>query len=442
MRMPSIGRAGVLAALALSLGGCAYLGMVKEKKGLRREIKDEPKVSLVRQLAPESCIVLVGKLEGTAGHEEPLRVVALSDKFVPNEVVASRMLATRIEPFYGLFLPPGEYDVLVLADRDRDGTFGPGEVVGRTPPGKKVTLAPEAAKKGLFVEGPPIALDFTSPSSSPASVSFPVTPHSFVTPSLDDPIFGPELAETGLYDPAKFLTKTQGVLYGLQRYEPGRTVVLFVHGIEGSPRDFKSLAMGLDRRRYHPWFYYYPSGLPLDVSGLVLAAILKEADRSEQLGTTSLVLVAHSMGGLVARRALNAVCETGCPPNLKGYVSFSSPYGGNDAAQSGAKAPEAVPAWKDVATGSEFIGRLHATPFPPALPFHLFFAWGKQGSTGPGVAGDGTISVRSQLDPRVQPVARRMHGYEESHVGILQNDAARREFLAVLDQLTRPATGS
>lgn len=442
MRMRSVGSTVLLAGLAALVGGCAYLGMVKEKRHLRREIEDEPKVSLVRQLAPESCLVLVGKLEGTAGHEEPLRVVALSDKFVPNEVVASRMAATRVEPFYGLFLPPGEYDVLILADRDGDGTFRPDEVVGRTPPGRKIALSPDAARKGLFVEGPPIALDHANPSSAPFATTFAVTPHSFLTASLDDPLFDPDLAETGMYDPAAFLTKTQGVLYGLQHFEPGRTVVLFVHGIQGSPRDFKYLGDGLDRRRYHPWFYYYPSGLPLDVSGLVLAAILREAHRSPELGTTSVVLVAHSMGGLVARRALNAVCEAGCPANLKGYVSFSSPYGGNDAAVSGAKAPEAVPAWKDVATGSDFVKRLHAAPFPGSLPFHLFFAWGKKGSTGPGVAGDGTIALGSQLDPRVQPLARRMYGYEESHVGILQNEAARRDFLAVLDELTGPKKGS
>lgn len=441
MRRRAVGRSLLLMALAVPLGGCAYLGMVKEKRHLRSELEEEPKVSLVRQLAPESCLILIGKIEGTAGRKEQLRVVALSDRFVQNEVVATRMVPKQADSFYGLFLPPADYDVLILADRDGDGTFSPGEVVGRTPPGKKVSLVAGAAR-GIFVEGPAITVDFANPTSAPFTTSFPATPHDFVRPSLADPLFDPKLAETGLYDPAAFLAKTQGVLYGLQRYEPGRTVVLFVHGIEGSPRDFAFLEKGLDRRRYLPFFFYYPSGLPLDVTGLVLAAILAEADRSSELGVDSLVLVAHSMGGLVARRAINEVCASGCPPELKGYVSFASPYGGNDAAKSGAKAPEAVAAWKDVATGSAFITRLLANPFPAGLPFHLFFAWGKEGSTGPGPAGDGTIALRSQLDPRVQPAARRLYGYEESHVGVLQNEAARRDFLAVLDALTRPPKGT
>lgn len=442
MRMRSIGGTVLLAGLAALVGGCAYLGMVKEKRHLRREIEDEPRVALVQQLAPDTCLILVGKLEGLAGHQEPLRIVALSDQYAPNEVVGSKMVPRTLKSLYGMFLPPGDYDVLIFADRDGDGTFRTGEVVGRTSPGRKVTLAAGAANRGLFVQGPPIALDFANPSSAPFEASFPVTPRNFIVPSLDDPLFDPKLAETGMYDPAKFLAKTQGVLYGLQPFEPGRTVVLFVHGIEGSPRDFKLLARDLDRRRYHPWFYYYPSGLPLDMSGLVLAALLAEADHSPELGARSVVLVAHSMGGLVARRAINEVCAEGCPANLKGYVSFSSPYGGNDAAVSGTKAPEAVPAWKDVATGSDFIQRLHAAHFPGSLPFHLFFAWGKAGSTGPGVAGDGTIALHSQLDPRVQPLARRMYGYEESHVGILANDAARRQFVAVLDGLTGAKKGS
>ena len=53
-------------------------------------------------------------------------------------------------------------------------------------------------------------------------------------------------------------------------FDPDKIPVLFVHGIGGTPLDWKYLAKGLDRHRFQPWFYYYPSGLRLNlVSGLL-----------------------------------------------------------------------------------------------------------------------------------------------------------------------------
>lgn len=424
---------GLLAAILVP--GCAYVGMVKQRRALRSELEDRPTVSAVRALAPENCSVVIGKLVGSTGPREPVLMLALSSAHVENEVVASRALVPTPEGNFGFFAPEGDYDVLILADLDRNGRFDSGEVVGRTPSGRRFHVDPTLAKRELFVPGPEIRVDPKSPSSAPVPVDVPAKVAGNVFASLADPIFDPAMGETGVYDPAKFLTRTQGFFFGLEPLDPKKTIVLFVHGILGTPRDFEFLAAGLDRTRYQPWFYYYPSGFPLDRSGALLSTLLEYVAARESESSPSIILVAHSMGGLVSRRALNDLCAKGRPEWLRGYVSFVSPYGGTESAKKGLKAPEVVASWKDVAAESEFVDRVHAQALPATLPWHLFFGWGNEKESGPGPSGDGTIELWSQLDRRAQKAAARLHGYPETHVGILQNESARGEFLAVIDGL-------
>ncbi len=111
------------------------------------------------------------------------------------------------------------------------------------------------------------------------------------------------------------------------------------------------------------------------------------------------------MGGLVGRRAVNELCRKGKPAYLRVYVSIDTPYRGVELVSGAVKrGTELVPSWVDVASGSPFLTGLHKTPLPKDLPFHLFFGWGQHGEHGPGPAGDGTITLPSQLDPRAQAV--------------------------------------
>lgn len=49
----------------------------------------------------------------------------------------------------------------------------------------------------------------------------------------------------------------------LEKYDPSRIPVLFVHGTDGSPANFKYPIEHLDRQRFQPWVYYYPSSARL-----------------------------------------------------------------------------------------------------------------------------------------------------------------------------------
>ena len=260
-----------------------------------------------------------------------------------------------------------------------------------------------------------------------------VDPDPLAVDSVADPIFDPQYGELGVYQPAAFLAKVN-VLYSIGDTDFKKTQVVLVHGINGTPRDFATLIPSLDPKRYHAWVFYYPSGLPLDKLGKILALVVQKIAAAGPKDMR-LALVAHSMGGLVGRRAINELCLSGKPDYLRVYASFDTPYGGVESAAGAVKrGTELVPSWIDIAAGSPFLTRMHETDLPEDLPFQLFFGWGLHGQHGPAPAGDGTITLASQLDPRAQAVATGMSGFGQTHVGILSDKEALEELSRVLDE--------
>lgn len=426
---------GALLAPTLGTTGCAYLGMVTEKRRARREFEEAPTLTSIYRLFSNDCYVVSGRLDRPAPFATPMAAVALLRRGNTWEVADYRMLFPGSDG-WSLFLPAGSYRLLLLADLDGDGSFRQDEVVSAAPAEGTFDVVPPASPGVASIQGPSFRLRLRSPVRAEVPITLEARRHAPTVPSLSDPLFDPEVGELGLYHPDRWIERTQGVFFGLEPVDLDRDQVVFVHGILGTPRDFAFLVEGLDHDRYGAWFFYYPSGLPLDRTGAQLAVILGRLEELTRAGGHRVFLVAHSMGGLVARRALNEVCAKGKPPALAGYVSFVSPYGGVESAAASMKAPEIADSWRDLVPGSDFLSRLHRTPLPADLPFHLFFAWGTPERHGPGFAGDGTIALSSQLFAPAQGAAVRTHGYEQGHVGILHDPAARDRFLRLLDTVT------
>jgi pimeloyl-ACP methyl ester carboxylesterase len=113
----------------------------------------------------------------------------------------------------------------------------------------------------------------------------------------------------GLLNPAK-TKKLQG-LYMLEPYQPGKIPVIMIHGIWSSPITWMEMFNDLRgapeiRNRYQFWFYLYPSGQPFWYSAAEFRRDLDQARQTldparRQVALDQLVLVGHSMGGLVAR---------------------------------------------------------------------------------------------------------------------------------------------
>ena len=438
MRSSRIFAAALAAALLLGGAGCSYLQWRREKKEQRAELKKSPdNLVLEKEYAPQDCYGLRGRVAVPKGSGPAL--AAAFQHGGSRELVGSREVIA-LNGYYGILLPKGTYDLAFFADLNHDGFYEADEVVGRTSEDAPIVVDATTSPDGLFVDAPAIVLDYGRPSTYPAALHVKLVPRPFVVESVDDPIFAPEMGELGVYQPNLFLAKTQTWFYSIGIPDFSKVQVMLVHGIDGTPRDFRDVIASLDRSRYQIWLFYYPSGLRLDQIGLVLAAGLERVAREEKSKDLRLAVVAHSMGGLVGRRAVNEVCRSGRPDYLRVYASFDTPYGGVEAAAGAVKrGTELVPSWIDVAAGSPFLTRLHERPFPKDLPFHLFFGWGLPGDHGPSPAGDGTIALASQLDPRAQAVATGMSGYGDTHVGILSDKDALQELSRLLEATTGPA---
>lgn len=418
------------------LSGCKpmfeYLDFMGRHKTLESTFQHSPRLEVMRELSPEDCFVLVGKFVKDSPSKEPLLVVAVSDRYQYREIVGSRIIRSPAF-FYAIFLPEGDYDLYIFADANRDGYFDVNEMVGRTTLGKSVPVKGKLALDGITVVGPDIRLDFKHPLTADIPVHTKVITHTYKYDSLDDDFFDSRYGTMGLYRPTEFLTHTQGWLFSLEEFNPSKTLVLFVHGVDGTPRDWKYMVEGLDRKRFQPWFYYYPSGLRLEKLGSLLAHSIVVMNSMDKYQMQNMVVVAHSMGGLVARAAIDTLCKNGRPPYLKMYISMSSPYGGVEDASSGLKsAPVVIPSWHDVATESLFLKQIYQKNLPEDVPFHMFFGYRNRS----GISSDGVITLKSQLDSRVHLKALKTYGFDTTHVGILNDELVRREFYRLLDTVS------
>jgi pimeloyl-ACP methyl ester carboxylesterase len=232
--------------------------------------------------------------------------------------------------------------------------------------------------------------------------------------SLEDPMFSLANASVGFWRALDYVSEFGGGLMMLQDYEPGKMPVVFVHGIFGSALEFKDVVASLDRSRYQPWVMQYPSGAPLDVVSDYLADALSQLN--VKYGFKEIVVVAHSMGGLVTRSFVMKHEARRSRYRLAKVFTINSPLYGMDSAASGVKSsPIVVPVWRDVAAGSEFVARLHAWHWPVDVPYFLIFSYM------PGEEGDGVVPLRSQLSNSLQEEATVIRGVQAQHAEILHD---------------------
>jgi len=237
--------------------------------------------------------------------------------------------------------------------------------------------------------------------------------------SLDEPRFADEVAEQSLWRPLDFLIDGNTGLYFLEPYSAEKIPVLFVHGINGTPRNFEYLIKQMDRTHFQPWVLYYPSGAYLDNVSRYVDQMLQQLHAKYKFD--KIAVVAHSMGGLVSRSFILKHLDNSKSVTIPLFISISTPWNGHMAAKLGVDhAPTPVYAWEDLAPGSRFLKELFYVndtrrKLPEAMSKHLLFSFIDSG------AGDGTVSLASELRPEAQEEANRMYGYQKSHMGILNS---------------------
>lgn len=423
-------RVAVFALMVAFLAGCSsagqYLGFWKQEREREKQFKQDPSAKLLRDIHPEDSYLLLGPVSMKGNYGGSLLIVAVTDRFKSREIVAERVIHPPLL-YYQAYLPEGDYDLYFFADVDGDGWFDQTEMIGSTK-GAPILVRKDKVNDNLTFAGPAFDLELKNRAETELPVKVRSVKQDYIISSLDSAFFDPEWGEIGMFDARAFFTHTQRLVFSLEAFEPSKTAVFFVHGVAGTPRDFKYLVDGIDRSRYQPWFLFYPSGGPLQKVASFFADVLKIF--GEEFHSRQAIVVAHSMGGLVSLSALNEYFRQGSPDFVKGYISFNSPYGGVESARQALEnAPAVVACWRDVATGSTFLEKLYSGPAARKLPFHLFFGYET------GRSSDGTITLQSQLEHRVQFAAEKVYGFNADHVGVLNHEPARRKFYQVLDEL-------
>lgn len=390
--------------------GCAF-------HGLRQDLE------VMAQAAEIS-----GRVVATPTSKSPI-FVALYRVEKHKQILHAYYLAYNSGEFRFL-VPPGTYYLFAFEDKNEDAVFKPDERADWYGAPSPLALGPGEAAAGIVlrVEAPADAGAQVPRFHAPALETIRMQvrePLVGILAELSDPRFSARYASKGLWAPVKFLDEPGGGIFFLEPYAADKIPVLFVHGAGGYPQQWGPIIDGLDRSRFQPWILHYPAGLRLGLLGEFLEKYLAELQVKHQFD--ELFIVAHSMGGLVSRCALNFNIENRSTAFIRLLVTIATPWQGHPTANYGvAQSPVVVPSWYDMAPDSPFLKGLHATSLPPGIEFDLLFGYrGKASSNGQ--LSDGTVLLRSVLANDMQTAASHIYGFDEDHASILDSpDVADR----------------
>lgn len=229
-----------------------------------------------------------------------------------------------------------------------------------------------------------------------------------------------------------------GVLRPYARYDPALRPVALVHGIKGHPGELRPVADRLlARGDVQPFMFLYDDRRRyLDRSGDDLARALAELAclRTGQ----RLVIVAHSMGGIVARCALNSMTDprwlsasgAAGDPCVADFAAIDllavdTPWSGfaDPAIDLRALWP-GERSWVDMVSNSDVLTRLGA----PALPVHVKIHHVEADQAGAGLEPD-RIRTLGDLDDRA---LTRLQRAITGDIAALGDDHRLRNLLAAL----------
>lgn len=244
----------------------------------------------------------------------------------------------RSRGVYHLAAPPGQYGILAFEDVNRDLLHQSNEPVALY---RGAALALDA------INDPPtvatglgqIKIPFAAPAidlpavleDGYAELVRRRTEEFGARATIDEPRFSPQKVRQGMFAPLQFIAEGRAGLFMLEPFDPQRVPVIFVHGIGGSPRDWEEVIDQLDPNRFQPWVFYYPSGFSINLSAMMLNNAIDELHY--RYGFDTSVIVAHSMGGLVTRAALNIILREGRKPPVHHLISISTPWLGQESAR-------------------------------------------------------------------------------------------------------------
>lgn len=434
------GRVIPLLLAAITVAGCAT---VRLALGFGKQVGE------VRRLGR-----IEGRIQTEVPAEGPLVVVLAKPDETGSQPLVGVDTFVRSSPgSFAFAVTPGRYNLGAWEDRNQNGRLDPGErtLMNRDAPLMEVGSG-RITKQDLFLP---------RDATTPPSITGPVDVFGLVarTPreqlgfslwawsaqgaiceDLRDPRYGREAGARGLWQVMDFLNEGLAGVHFLAPYDPDRVPVLFVHGIGGSPQEFLPLIESLDRERFQPWVYFYPSGYSLERIADHLATLLARLEVEH--GFDELAIVAHSMGGLVSRGAILKYADEMERHDVRLFITLATPWGGHVSAERAADAPIALPlSFRDMNPASDYLRWLfygddgRVRELPEGTAFHLLLGFHMKASSG--TANDGTASVASQARLEAQEQAASVRALDVGHVEILSSPEALAHVNRLLAQRFR-----
>jgi len=216
------------------------------------------------------------------------------------------------------FTPADEFDVGGKYVTERTTRFGIGApivAVEREPKNRRADFAPSRIFYSVTVvahfEGRRCVLSFEDPLARetvpfngrtlPLAADFTV-PLAVMLQESDPKKY--ELSR--LLNPEKYAHTA--AIERLQPYDPGKTVVLVIHGLKDSQATWTPMINKLRgdpviRKHYQFWFYTYPTGYPFPYSAAILRHELDAVEKRFPK-MKPMVVIGHSMGGCISRLLL------------------------------------------------------------------------------------------------------------------------------------------
>ena len=376
--------------------------------------------------------VIIGRVYGKFKGNGPIIVAACTaDK--EKRMVNYTVLHGSGE--YELMVGYGNYYVFAFQDRNSNLVYDPGELAGQHGKPKMVRAPAVGVVFDIDMEIPEKGSKITIAPGTVISSEKPKRLYSRqagVIADLDDERFSEEYGVKGFWEYGSFFEELGGNIYFLEEYDPGKIPILFIHGATGTPRGWRYLVDHLDRTRFQPWFFYYPSGNRIDSMAYLLLWKLVNLQSKFQFNT--IYITAHSMGGLIARSLIVNYGQQF--PCVKLLVTLATPWGGDRMAELGVRqSPVVIPSWIDMQPDGDFIKSLYRKKLPKSVSFYMFC--GYKGTRNPLRSNnDGTITLSSILDYRPQSEAKMNYVFNEDHTSILFSHEVMQQYNAILDEFS------
>ncbi|MCK5915785.1 MAG: hypothetical protein KAG92_06570, partial [Deltaproteobacteria bacterium] len=208
--------------------GCSF-------KKLKKDLQER------RKMAEISGVVA----SESATHAPIMLLLLTSDPMQPR-VVLYRVQAKPDK--FNFIVTPGTYQLFAYEDLNRDQKHQDNERIGRSEQ-IKVT-SPEAKFSELTILIPdkadPELLRDVDEIKSKGKVDLVNSKrHTGKIISLDEPFLDKKFVTMGLWQPLKFINEVPFGIFFMEEFKSDKIPVLFIHGINGSPRFFKEIITNL-----------------------------------------------------------------------------------------------------------------------------------------------------------------------------------------------------